>query len=118
MSKRIENIGGYGVGAANDVPGYRYDPVNDVFTDMSTGKQFTKNGAISGSRALYCWKNDQDQLLYTLSTDPDYGYAFQAGTQRKNIDLKITVRVPGTDHFVVQGWDVEYERYPQKDLVF
>ncbi|MBP5594465.1 MAG: hypothetical protein J6Y02_03720 [Pseudobutyrivibrio sp.] len=44
MSKVIKNKGGIGVGAPYELPGYEYDPVNDVFKDLETGKIFTKDG--------------------------------------------------------------------------
>lgn len=44
MSRKVVNKGGIGVGAPYDFPGYEYDPVNDSFKDLETGKTFTKNG--------------------------------------------------------------------------
>jgi len=44
MSKVIKNKGGIGVGTPYDLPGYEYDPVNDTFKDLETGKIFTKDG--------------------------------------------------------------------------
>lgn len=44
MSRKVVNKGGIGVGAPYDFPGYEYDPVNDTFKDLETGRTFTKNG--------------------------------------------------------------------------
>lgn len=44
MSRKVVNKGGIGVGAPYDFPGYEYDPVNDSFKDLETGKTFTKDG--------------------------------------------------------------------------
>ena len=44
MSRKVVNKGGHGVGTPYDFPAYEYDPVNDSFKDLETGKTFTKNG--------------------------------------------------------------------------
>lgn len=49
MSKVIQNKGGIGVGAPYDLPGYEYDPVNDTFKDLESGKVFSKEYVASTS---------------------------------------------------------------------
>ena len=44
MSRKVVNKGGHGVGTPYDFPAYEYDPVNDSFKDLETGKTFTKDG--------------------------------------------------------------------------
>lgn len=42
MSKAIKRKNGYGMGGTFDQPGYEYDPVNDTFKDIASGKVFSK----------------------------------------------------------------------------
>lgn len=42
MSKVIKRLNAYGMGGTFDQPGYEYDPVNDTFKDLETGKVFSK----------------------------------------------------------------------------
>ena len=45
MSKLIRNKGGVNITAPYDMPGYEYDPVNDWFIDLETGRRFSKDNA-------------------------------------------------------------------------
>ena len=48
MSRQILNRGGVNITAPRDMPGYEYDPVNDWFKDLATGKIFSsRSDAIS-----------------------------------------------------------------------
>lgn len=40
--KAIKRKNAYGMGGTFDQPGYEYDPVNDTFKDIETGKVFSK----------------------------------------------------------------------------
>lgn len=40
--KAIKRKNAYGMGGTFDQPGYEYDPVNDTFKDLETGKVFSK----------------------------------------------------------------------------
>lgn len=67
MSKLIRNKGGVNITAPYDMPGYEYDPVNDWFIDLETGRRFSKDNAFEV-------RLQNKQVTRNGTYTPDSGY--------------------------------------------
>lgn len=98
MSRKVVNKGGHGVGTPYDFPAYEYDPVNDSFKDLETGKTFTKDGnaKLEANKAVTVSENGPQ----IITPSPTYD-----GMEKVTLD----VQVP-------QGGDIEANKAATIDV--
>lgn len=69
MSKVIKRKNAYGMGGTFDHPGYEYDPVNDTFKDLETGKIFSKDGGTTDEKIEANKETNIDVSQYTAPVE-------------------------------------------------
>lgn len=74
MSKVIQYKNGHNTGGQFDIPGYEYDAVNDIFTDLSNGHTFSSrdNGKTVQYGKSYTLNASNYTIPVTVRPDPNF----------------------------------------------